>query len=239
MLPCEGSSCFNWVQLCSNIIGFWMHLVIPWNWLESLNMVVTASKEPVWASQPVTGTVWASSQPVWKLWVKQFQHPGRTCWQPVWNLLLCEQVWTSFKPVTVNLPGFDLAVTSHFGSSQFQHPGWTGLNQFELVTASFNNQEELVWAIHNQFQQPNKQNQFELLTANMNHLLLSCTTTINTNWTSHSHNHWESRSHSDSGCLLHLLSGPRCAVATQWWSKGWNYIRLHWNCCFWLFYFWN
>ena len=65
---------------------------------------------------------------------------------------------------------------NHF-ERQFQHPGRTGLSQFELVTASFNNQEE---PVHNQFETISScenqfepvstasQNQFEPVTASFN-----------------------------------------------------------------------
>ena len=61
--------------------------------------------------------------------------------------------------------------------NQFQHPGRTGLSQFESVTASFNNQEE---PVHNQFEtncscvnqfepvSTPSQTQFEPVTASFN-----------------------------------------------------------------------
>ena len=50
--------------------------------------------------------------------------------------------------------------------SQFQQAVRTRKNQFELVTASFNDKEKLVWASYSQFQQLGKN--VELITASFN-----------------------------------------------------------------------
>ena len=46
----------------------------------------------------------------------------------------------------------------------------TRKNQFELVTVSFNDKKETVWASYSQFQQAvrNRKNHFELVTATFN-----------------------------------------------------------------------
>ena len=59
-----------------------------------------------------------------------------TSFEPVWTSHSQWISWFQPSPVTTTL-------------RQFQHPGRTGLSQFELVTASFNNQEE---PVHNQFE---------------------------------------------------------------------------------------
>ena len=73
--------------------------------------------------------------------------------------------------------------------SQFQQPGRTS---FELVRASFYDKKKPVWPNPSKFQQPGgnslsksellsttRNNQFELVTASINHLHLLCTTTSN------------------------------------------------------------
>ena len=58
--------------------------------------------------------------------------------------------------------------------SMTRKPVWASFNNqeepFELVTASFNDKEKLVWASYSQFQQAvrTRKNQFELVTASFN-----------------------------------------------------------------------
>ena len=87
----------------------------------------------------------------------------------------------------------------------------TRRNQFELVTASFNNNEKPVWASYSQFQQAvtTRKNQFELVTASFNdkekpvwacflNFFVSCTTASFNNqeepvWASHSQFQWQGK----------------------------------------------
>ena len=54
----------------------------------------------------------------------------------------------------------------------------TRRNQFELVTASFNDKEKLVWASYSQFQQTvrTRKNQFELVSSNDKEKPVQCVT---------------------------------------------------------------
>ena len=94
--------------------------------------------------QPVSTSSENQEEPVWASH-SQFQWQGKTGLSQIFEELVC--LCHAQQPVST-----------------------TRKNQFELVTASFNDKEQLVWASYSQFQQAvrTRKNQFELDTASFN-----------------------------------------------------------------------